>query len=216
MRYSNGELERLDLHLKRLEESASYFLFKYDENLIHQSLDNEISRLDFSNNYKVKLLLNKWGKIKIEVSEIPQSPKEIKIIISDKIISARDRFQYFKTTNRELYDSEFRNYSEKGFFDVVFINEKNQIAEGAITNIFISKTGLLYTPPVTCGILPGVFRKFWLQRNINIKEEVLYKDDLLLADEIILTNSLRGMIKVEKLYLNETEFVEFAPIQGNS
>ena len=216
MRYSNGELERLDLHLKRLEESASYFLFKYDENLIHQSLDNEIFRLDFSNNYKVKLLLNKWGKIKIEVSEIPQSPKEIKIIISDKIISARDRFQYFKTTNRELYDSEFRNYSEKGFFDVVFINEKNQIAEGAITNIFISKTGLLYTPPVTCGILPGVFRKFWLQRNINIKEEVLYKDDLLLADEIILTNSLRGMIKVEKLYLNETEFVEFAPIQGNS
>jgi para-aminobenzoate synthetase/4-amino-4-deoxychorismate lyase len=209
MKYSNGEYERLDLHLNRLKESASYFLFKYDEELIIQSLKNEIGKYDSSKDYRIRLILNKWGSIKVEVSDMPPTTEEIKIIISDKIISTENRFQYFKTTNRELYNSEFKKYSQKGFFDVIFINEKNQVAEGAITNIFINKTGLLYTPPIASGILPGIFRKYWLQKNINIKEEVLYKDDLLIADEIILTNSLRGIIKVDKLYLNETEFIEF-------
>jgi para-aminobenzoate synthetase/4-amino-4-deoxychorismate lyase len=115
-----------------------------------------------------------------------------------------------------LYDAEYKKYSGKGFFDVVFINEKNQVAEGSITNIFINKMGLLYTPPVSCGILPGVFRKHWLQTNINIKEENFYKDDLLIADEIILTNSLRGQIKVDKLYLNEIEFVDFKGVQSRN
>jgi len=209
MKYSNGEFVRLDLHLKRLEESASYFLFKYDEEFVVKSLEGEIGKYDSSKNYRIRISLNKWGKVKVEVTDIPSVPEEVKIIISDEIISTENRFQYFKTTNRELYNTEYKEYSEKGFFDVIFINEKNQVAEGAITNIFISKTGLLYTPPVGSGILPGVFRKHWLQTNINIKEEVLYKDDLLIADEIILTNSLRGIIKVDKLYLNETEFIEF-------
>jgi para-aminobenzoate synthetase/4-amino-4-deoxychorismate lyase len=216
MKYSGGEIEREDLHLKRLEESASYFLFKFDKEIIIASIKNEVSKLDSLKEYKVRLLLNKWGKVKIEVSQMPISPEEIKIIISEKIISTEDRFQYFKTTNRDLYDAEYKKYSGKGFFDVVFINEKNQVAEGSITNIFINKMGLLYTPPVSCGILPGVFRKHWLQTNINIKEENFYKDDLLIADEIILTNSLRGQIKVAKLYLNEIEFIDFKGVQSRN
>jgi len=216
MRYSNGKFERLDLHLKRLEESASYFLFKFNEEIVIQSLKDKITKYVSSNDYKVRLTLDKWGKVKVEISEIPLTLKEIKIIISDKIVFSENRFQYFKTTNRELYNSEYRKYSEKGFFDVIFINEKNQVAEGSITNIFINKTGLLYTPPTASGSLPGVFRKSWLQTNINIKEEILYKDDLLIADEIILTNSLRGKVKVDKLYLNETEFIEFKQTVRNS
>ncbi|HSP88905.1 MAG TPA: chorismate-binding protein, partial [Ignavibacteriaceae bacterium] len=212
MKFSHGEFQRLNLHLKRLQESASYFLFKYDEELIIKSLDYELEDYSSSKDYKVKLTLNKWGKVKVEVSDFPETPEEIKIIISNKVISSGNRFQSFKTTFRDLYNSEYKKYSDKGFFDVIFINEKNQVVEGSITNIFINKTGLMYTPPVSCGILPGVFRKYWLQTNINIKEEVLYKDDLLIADEIILTNSLRGIIKVDKFYLNEVEYKEFVHV----
>lgn len=212
MKFKNGVIERLDLHLKRLEESASYFLFKYNEEIVIKSLKDELSKYDSSKDYKVKLILNKWGSVNIEVSDISTTPGKINVIISDKIISAENRFQYFKTTNRDLYDSEYKKYSEEGFFDVIFINEKNQVAEGSRTNIFINKCGLLYTPPISCGILPGVFRKYWLRRNINIKEEVLFKDDLLVADDIILTNSLRGIVKLDKLYLNKVEFIEFNKI----
>ena len=209
MKFSSGTFERLDMHLNRMEDAASFFLFKFDRNRIISTLIDELSDHELGKNYRIKVILNKWGKIKVEVNEIRLTSGETKIILSDKTVSTENKFQYFKTTNRNLYDSEHKEYYEKGFFDVIFINEKRQIAEGAITNIFINKNGMLYTPPLSSGILPGVYRKHWLQTNINIKEEALYKDDLLIADEIILTNSLRGKVRVDKLFLNETEFIEY-------
>ena len=209
MKFSNGTFERLDMHLNRMQDAASFFLFKFEKNRIISTLIDEVSNCELGKNYRVKVILNKWGKIKVEVKDIKLTSEEIKIIISDRTIFTENKFQYFKTTNRDFYESEHKQYKEKGFFDVIFINEKRQIAEGAITNIFVSKNGMLYTPPLSSGILPGIYRKHWLHTNMNIKEEVLYKDDLLIADEIILTNSLRGKVRVDKLFLNETEFIEF-------
>ena len=209
MKFSGGTYERLDMHLSRLQDAASFFLFQFDKNQVIETLTKETSNYETGKNYRVKVILNKWGKIKIEVKDIKLTSGEIKIIISDRTVSTENKFQYFKTTNRGLYNSEHKKYRVKGFFDVVFINEKRQIAEGAITNIFINKKGMLYTPPLSSGILSGIYRKHWLHTNINIKEEVLYKDDLLIADEIILTNSVRGKIRIDKLFLNETEFIEF-------
>lgn len=214
LQFSKGKIERLNLHLNRLKDAASFFLFKFDEGFIIRTLEGKISSLNAEEDFRVKILLNKWGKVKIKVKEISPLPNEIKIIISDKIISTENKFQYFKTTYRNLYNSEYQKYSEKGFTDVIFINEKHQVAEGAITNIFIKKSEFLYTPPLSSGILPGVYRKYWLQANINIKEEILYKNDLLIADKIILTNSLRGKIYINKLFLTETEFIEYGTIQG--
>jgi para-aminobenzoate synthetase/4-amino-4-deoxychorismate lyase len=216
LKYSNGMLERLNLHLDRMRDAASFFLFKFDEGYIFETLRKQISTLDKGKEFRVKIILDKWGNVKVEVSDIQIELEEIKIIISSKTISTKNRFQYFKTTNRALYDREHEKYHKKGFFDTVFINEKQQVAEGARTNIFINKNGLLYTPPLSTGILPGIFRKHWLQTNINIKEEVLYKDDLLIADEIILTNSIRGKVSVDKLFLNETEFIEYNKKQGST
>jgi para-aminobenzoate synthetase/4-amino-4-deoxychorismate lyase len=108
-----------------------------------------------------------------------------------------------------LYNSELRKYRSKGFFDVIFFNEKNQLAEGTITNIFIKSIESWYTPATKSGILPGVYRKYLLSQNRDIKETFLTKDDLFSAQEVILTNSLRGKIEISKLYLNESEFKEF-------
>jgi para-aminobenzoate synthetase/4-amino-4-deoxychorismate lyase len=204
MKYKNGTILRFSEHLERLKEAASYFLFKYDREKLLSFQSPPLEDLG-----GFRMILNKNGEVKFEHKVIEELPKEIKIIISGKIISTQNRFQYFKTTNRELYNKEHSFYSLKGFYDVIFINEKNQVAEGAISNIFIKKGGLWYTPPVSSGILPGVFRKYWLRKDINVKEDVLYKDDLLIADEIVLTNSIRGKVRVDKLYINENEFKEF-------
>jgi para-aminobenzoate synthetase / 4-amino-4-deoxychorismate lyase len=210
MKYENGTIVRLAEHFERLKETASYFLFKYKP-----PKSPEWGLLN-DREYRIRMVLNKNGEIKFEHKTLEELPSEIKIIISDKIVSTQNLFQYFKTTNRKLYNDEHTFYSLKGFYDVIFINEKNQVTEGAISNIFIKKGGLWYTPPVSCGILPGVFRKLWLRKDINVKEDVLYKDDLLIADEIVMTNSLRGKVKVDKLYLNESEFKEFSNLLVNS
>lgn len=209
MKVENGKIFLLDDHLERLENTANYFLFNFDKNKILKIIKNEIEKIDVNLIYRLRLKLNKWGQINIMIYEYPYSINYIKIILSEKIISSKNKFQYFKTTNRKLYDEELLKYYKKGFSDVIFLNENNEIAEGAITNIFIVKDKTWFTPPLSSGILNGVYRKYLLQNNVNIKEEKIYLNDLLNCDQIILTNSLRGEVKVEKIYFNEKEFRKF-------
>ena len=68
-----------------------------------------------------------------------------------------------KTTRREIYDEEFRAAREKGLFDVLLRNDKGEVTEGCITNIVIYADGVYKTPPLSCGLLPGVMRQLLLQ-----------------------------------------------------
>ncbi len=207
MKFENGALHNLDEHLKRLKVSADYFLFRFDEEKIRKKIS---SSLKIHKGLKrIKLTLNKWGDAGLFVNEYPHQPEQITVIISGKKISSGNIFQYFKTDNRKLYDREFAEDYAKGFFDVIFQNEKGQMTEGAISNIFIRKGNTWFTPPVKCGLLPGIERKSWLESDVNVSENILYLNDLLNCDEIVLTNSLRGRTRVDKLYLNYSEFREY-------
>lgn len=210
MLIENGKIFLPDYHLERLKQSAEYFLFNYDEEKINFDLEDLLSRIESGKKYRLKLTLNKWGKTNFTVTDFPDTVKNINIIISDKKISSEDRFRYFKTTNRKLYDDEHKYYSNLGFGDVLYFNEKEQLAEGAITNVFIKKDNIWYTPAINCGILPGVYRKYFIEKNCgNVVEKEISKDELLNADEILLTNSLRGEIKVEKLFFGKEEIKHF-------
>jgi len=72
------------------------------------------------------------------------------------------------------------------------------VTEGAISNIVVEKNGRFFTPPLECGLLPGVMRSILLGDvgKFEITEKVLYRDDLLRADAIYLCNSVRGVVPV--------------------
>jgi len=206
MLLENGKILLLEDHLNRLKSSASFFLFRYDDLKINKQIQKAVSKYDQYTKQKVKLLINKWGEVKTNVSPISAPPEIIKVIISKNRIKTANKYQYFKTTNRKIYDKENQFFSRRGFFDVIYFNERSELAEGAITNIFLKLGDTYFTPPVTSGILPGVYRKIKLKRDSSVKEKILYFEDLMSAEEIILTNALKGEIKVNFLYLNETEF----------
>ena len=92
-----------------------------------------------------------------------------------------------------MYQKAIRN----GFLDVVFMNEKKEITEGAISNIFVLKDQVYLTPPVTCGLLNGIYRQHLLKTLPNIREQVLYIKDLLEADTIFISNVVKGLKEVE-------------------
>ncbi|MBS4033584.1 MAG: aminodeoxychorismate synthase component I [Ignavibacterium sp.] len=206
MLLENGKIHLLEDHLNRLKLSASFFLFRYDDNKIQKVIQKTILNSNSHTNQKLKLLIDKWGEVKTIVSQVLATPEKIKVIISKNRIKTGNKYQYFKTTNRIIYDKENKFFRRRGFFDVIFFNERSELAEGAITNIFLKIGDTYFTPPVTSGILPGVYRKFMLRSNSSVKEKLLYFEDLMSAEEIILTNALKGEIKVNYLYLNETEF----------
>ena len=81
-------------------------------------------------------------------------------------------------------------------FDLIKTNEKKEITEAIFTNIAILKNGILYTPPVECGLLNGILRQKMLQKG-ELTEKILYEKDLRTADKIFCLNSVRGLIEVE-------------------
>lgn len=183
-------------HLDRLRDSADYFGFPYDEDRILKELKGIESSLTASSQYKVRLLLNNEGEIKVERQLINPPSSSPKIILSRERTSSLNKFLYHKTTKRELYEPELTKANGAGFDDVIFLNERDEVTEGAISNIFIERGGKLHTPPIECGLLSGVYRRKILEENPNASEEKLTVEDLLNADAVYICNAVRGFRKV--------------------
>lgn len=190
----DGDYRLLDLHLKRLLSSAKFFGFACDcESLKNALLQNH---LPFGFKFKVRLLLDSTGAISLQNHKLEDLPLQATVAISSFKTDSRDIFLYHKTTNRSLYNSEFKKASSQGLADVIFLNERDEVTEGAISNVFVLKNDRLYTPPVSCGLLPGVYRQYTLETCDNASEKVLKVDDLLSADKVFISNAIRGLREV--------------------
>jgi para-aminobenzoate synthetase/4-amino-4-deoxychorismate lyase len=105
---------------------------------------------------------------------------------------------HHKVSHRSLYDAAWQVAVKLGGFDALFINEQGFVTEGGRTSIFIKPQGSSewLTPPVSAGLLPGVMRAELLaDPKFNAREANLTIKDVSMADEIILSNALRGAIK---------------------
>ncbi len=187
-----GKISSLARHLKRLNNAAAYFGIPCNMASIKERL---VSYAAGRPDEKLRLLLTAGGEICIESAPRPARPKAPRISLSSVPTDSRDPFLYFKSTHRTLYNTEHKRCAKSGFFDIIFKNEKDQITEGAISNIFIRKKNVWFTPPVTCGLLAGVQRETTMKKR-KAREKILYEKDLSTADEILLTNAVRGETEV--------------------
>lgn len=201
MLFENGKIFLFDEHIKRLKNAADYFLFKINTAKIINKIIDAVNALDLNKNYKIKLMLRKDGHTEINISE-EISFQSNKIVISGNKINAKNRFQYFKTTNRELYNKELELFRKDKYFDVIYFNDENLLAEGAITNIFLFINDIWHTPSKKSGILNGVYRDYFIKNNNCIETEI-NKNDLLKSQKIILTNSVKKEVTIEEIFENE-------------
>jgi para-aminobenzoate synthetase/4-amino-4-deoxychorismate lyase len=84
------------------------------------------------------------------------------------------------------------------------VNSRGELTETSIANLVLKIGGVNYTAPLSCGLLPGVFRKTLLEKG-EITERILYPRDLDEADNIYAINSIRRWIKCEYLKPSEKE-----------
>ncbi len=216
MLFDSGKILFFDEHVERLKSAADYFLFNLNEKKLLKQISKSVIQLDVNKKFVLRLLLEKWGKINVEINEYSPRKEFNYIIVSQQHVNSRNKFQYFKTTSRELYESEFRKYSSKDFFDVLFLNERNELTEGCITNIFIKKRGTWFTPPINSGIIPGIFRSYLLKTEPDTIETPLTINDLYDAEAIKMVNSVRGEVNINRIYFDENEFIEISPQRFDS
>jgi para-aminobenzoate synthetase/4-amino-4-deoxychorismate lyase len=193
----DGDYPLVEMHMDRMEQSAKYFEFEFDREAVIEALNAYGQGLREETKYKVRLLLNRSGEMTIESASIEAVACAGRVVVAGERISSRDRFLFHKTTNREKYDRLFREAVRQGYDDVLFKNERDEITEGAVSNVFIVVGERWYTPPLDCGVLPGVYRRHVLERNDAASEKVLRLEDLKAADAIYICNAVRGMRRVQ-------------------
>jgi para-aminobenzoate synthetase/4-amino-4-deoxychorismate lyase len=189
----------LELHLDRLEDSARYFDFLCDRSAVKSALLADAAKFCDRMPRKVRLLLHPNSSLHIEEETLPTftpAAQPRRVLIASERTDPADRFLFHKTTHRPLYTAAFKTAQEAGYDDVLFLNTSGYVTEGAISNVFVEKDGRWFTPPVECGLLPGVYRRHLLTTQPHAQEKILCLQDLRSADAVYLANAVRGLRRV--------------------
>lgn len=176
VKVENGKSFLFENHMKRLKNSADKLGFKFNEDLYNIPIEKDGI---------LRILLLKNGEFECEYKSLTGIPFDT-VIVSPVKVNSLFPFLYHKTTFRPYYN----NINE------IFFNEKGELTENSIANIVIEKNNKMYTPPIECGLLNGVYRQKLLLEG-KLIEKKLYLDDLRSADNIYCINSVRGMWRVK-------------------
>ncbi|MCD7059727.1 aminodeoxychorismate synthase component I [Pelagibacterium xiamenense] len=189
----------LGRHLDRLSTSARYFAIPFDEAILRARIE-EWARAAPGDRYRVRLTLHETDGLDLAATELPSppdAPAPFRFAIAPERLHSENLWQAHKTTNRAFYDTPRQiAHAARGVDEVVFLNERGEIAEGSITTVFVESGSTLLTPPLSVGILPGTLRAELLATG-RAKEAVLTLDDLECATAIYLGNSVRGLMRAQ-------------------
>lgn len=191
---------RLEAHLARLSESAASLGFQCDQAGIRRQVIEHVQDLAAEGTYRMRVDLAHDGTCRV-ASSPTQSFKRggrVGLVLSHAPLPSEEAaLLHHKTSLRSRYDAAIRQAQALGAFDTVFFNGRAELTEGARSNIFVRRAGRWYTPPLACGLLAGVMRAR-LMRRLAAVECVLSREDLLVADDMLVCSSLRG---VSRAYL---------------
>jgi len=179
---------RCQRHLARMQASARVFGMPFDaDQAIRAMADTVHGTVEPQ---RVRLTLDEAGTFACTAAPPGTAQSAWSYEIAGQRVRSSDLLLRHKTAWREMFDAETARSRAD---EVVFVNERGELTEGSRSNIFVRKEGMLWTPPVSAGLLGGVLRQVLLEDGI-CREAALTPDDLDAADEVLFGNSLRGLI----------------------
>jgi branched-chain amino acid aminotransferase len=104
-----------------------------------------------------------------------------------------DNYANIKSASALLY-AVAANYSQQQKWnDCIILNQRENICETIIANLFWIKDDRIFTPALTEGCVEGVMRSYLIDQIGTVTETPCRTPDLLQADEVFLTNAIRGI-----------------------
>ena len=178
-----------DQHLARLEHSAARL------GITPVGVETALATLHDEGPLRGRLTVDAQGCAEVTCAPFAPLPEGVvwRLAVSPERLRSDDVWLGVKTTQRALYDTA-RAALPEGVDEWLFLNERKELCEGTITNLFLRIDGRLITPPLSSGVLPGVLRSTLLEDGICV-EGVVREGDLNRADEVFVGNSLRGLIR---------------------
>src|SRR5690606_34376426 len=178
LKLEDGTYPLLEYHLERLSDSAKYFHFPGNKAEVEHVLKS-LAHQHPMGLFKVRLLLNERGNVFAEALETQPIQEPVMCRLAASPIDSGNPFLFHKTTYRKVYDE---HRSSADIFSVLLWNEKEELTEFTIGNLVVEKNGKFFTPPVSCGLLPGTFRQYLIDQG-EIEEKVILKNEQMEVDE---------------------------------
>jgi len=207
MRCEGARVALLAAHLDRMRSSATALRIAFDRTAVEQQIAAYLAQRVVmaspeteSAVFMLRLELSPAGALSITHKAIepilgPQKIFWARDLIGEaaSIMQSNNPLLAHKTTSRAVYDYAWQAAVAKGGFDAVFTNERGEVTEGGRSTVFALINDTWVTPPLACGVLPGVMRGNLLA-DWKAQERALKPEDLARAQRIVMANALRGVI----------------------
>jgi para-aminobenzoate synthetase/4-amino-4-deoxychorismate lyase len=182
----------LEGHLARMKASAAALGFAFDRH----ALRNQIQALCFELEApaKVRLVVSRSGASALETAPLPAPlPEPVKVVALPHPLDPSDWRLAHKTSDRGFYEDALEAARSFGAAEAVLVRADGLVTEGSWTSLFVDgPDGVLLTPPLTLGLLPGVLREQLLAEGRAREAELTLGD---LAGGFWLGNALRGLMR---------------------
>lgn len=197
MRFEPGTgILRRNLHSARLKNSAKVLGFRGAAEAL-AALDATTAESDTALRIRLELFAN--GRHEITSAPFVPTPDGTVWRIGVAHIArlgSTDPILRHKTSQRSVYDAARAEHPRGTIDEVILLNEKDEICEGTITNLFVDDgSGTLLTPPLSSGCLAGILRTSLICGK-KARNRRLTLDDLK-RHRFYVGNSLRGLIRAE-------------------
>jgi branched-chain amino acid aminotransferase len=142
-------------------------------------------------------------KASLENKEYSLSEQEYEVDLYKDFYITKQLLSSIKTTNRLINVTGSIYAYENGLDNCILLNDSKNVVEALQGNIFMLTGNKLITPPVSEGCLNGVMRKQILElakkiEGIEVAEEIISPFDLQKADELFITNVIKGIQPITK------------------
>ncbi|MDO4522436.1 MAG: aminotransferase class IV [Eubacteriales bacterium] len=189
----------LDEHLQRLQRAMDFFSLDTTLEEIKLRLRETLAQPEIASGHMVLKITVSPKNLLLRYRKNPYTEVDYAngfiVGFSDILRNETSPLTYHKTLNYSDCLMEKRRFLKKGLQEPIFLNTKGYLCEGATTNLFFVKDGQLYTPDLSCGLLPGIMRDY-LCKTYSVHTCELLPEDLSTFDEMFLTNSLLGIMPV--------------------
>lgn len=198
----NGVPVFLERHFARLQRAMEFLKIHHSIEEIQMEVENVLEKSEIKSGRQVLKITVTPDNIIVTHRKNSYTEKNYQEGFTTSVSKIRRNetspFTYHKTLNYGECIYEKRLAHKNGIDEPVFLNMKGEITEGACTNVFFVKKDEIYTPPVSCGLLPGILREYICDK-YPIKQQVIYPENLDEFDEMFLTNSLLGIMPVTRI-----------------
>ena len=190
--FDGARFVRLPQHMARMAVTCAGLGYPFDPLAVLVHLD----ALPDMGPLRVRVTVGSLGDVVVSHAPLVPVAGPWRVGLAVERLASGDPWLRVKTTERRLYD-RVRAGLAAGMDEVVFANQRDEVCEGTISSVFFDAGAGLCTPPLACGLLPGVLRAEMLAAG-RCREAVLMVADLGRV-RLWLGNSLRGLISANMM-----------------